>query len=148
MNILAMQDQQRMAEVTFLALVIWREARGESDECITAVAFSILNRVDNPAWWGKDLLEVLFKKWQYSSMTNPKDKQLTTWPRKYEPSWVRCLDIACKVIDHDVKNTVNGADSYHDTSVKPKWATPDKFVKQIDHILFYNTDFDHEANNV
>src|SRR3990172_10413739 len=63
----------------YLALAIWREARGEPQLGRTAVGYSILNRVARPSWWGRTVDEVITKKWQYSSLTDPRDKQLPRW---------------------------------------------------------------------
>ena len=132
-------------EKVFLALVIWREARGESYEGKAAVASSIMNRVARPSWWGNDVLSVVFKKWQYSSMTDPKDIQLTTWPQKHAPDWVECLQAASNAVDGILKNPVPGADGYYDISIPPpKWATTETFVKQIGRLRFHNLDHDIE----
>ena len=88
------RDWNAMTSFAFLALAIWREARGASMQAKIAVAYSILNRVERPSWWGNDVLSVLFKKWQYSSLTDPKDRQLTTWPSTSDPSWYDCLSVA------------------------------------------------------
>jgi N-acetylmuramoyl-L-alanine amidase len=139
-------DVHLCVDVTFLALVVWREARGESRESQAGVACSILNRVDRPSWWGTTILSVVTKKWQYSSMTDPHDRQLTTWPREGDVSWETCLQVALGVIDGRIKTAVPGADSYYDVSIPaPKWATPQTFVGQVGKIRFYNTDHDHEA---
>lgn len=137
-------ELQRTSDIFYLALVVWRESRGEGSECMTAVAFSIMNRVKNPKWWGKDVTSVVTKKWQYSSMTDPNDRQLTTWPG-LDPWWEQALQIASDVYDEKVPNPVPGADSYFDISIpNPNWATADKFVKQVGRIKFYNLDSDHE----
>ena len=143
-------NQQEHADKTFLALTIWREARGEPDEAKTAVAYCVLNRVDRPTWWGKDVMSVVFKKWQFSSMTDPKDPQLTTWPQSTDSSWPKCLSIACRAYDRALENPVIGADSYYDISLDkigkaPKWATEETFVRQIGKIKFYNLDKDVET---
>jgi len=129
---------QDYADKAFLALTLWREARGESIEVRIAIAFVILNRVKNPGWWGKDIMSVLFKKWQFSSLTDPKDKQLTTWPAKEDKQWQECLKIACDILDGQIKNPIFHADSYYDISIPaPKWATPNSFIKQIGRVRFY-----------
>jgi spore germination cell wall hydrolase CwlJ-like protein len=139
-------DVHLCVDVTFLALVVWREARGEPRECQAGVACSILNRVDRSSWWGKSILSVVTKKWQYSSMTDPHDRQLTTWPREGDPSWEACLQIAFGAIDGRIKSSWPCADSYYDVSIPaPTWATPETFVGQIGRIRFYNTDHDVEA---
>ncbi len=135
------------SERVFLALALWREARGESFVAQTAVAHSILNRVARPSWWGHTVQEVLFKKYQYSSLTDPRDPQLVTWPRGTEQSWADCLRIAAGCMDGTIANPVPGADSYHDTSISaPPWATPACFVAQIGKLKFYDVDRDAETS--
>jgi len=136
-----------MDDKVFLALDVWREARNQTLLGQTAVAYSVLNRVARPSWWGSDIMTVLFKKWQYSSLTDPKDRQLTTWPVK-DSVWKQCLNVACDAISGVSGNPVPGADSYWDDSISaPKWATPDKFVRKIGQLNFYNVDMDHEVSH-
>jgi spore germination cell wall hydrolase CwlJ-like protein len=138
-------NQQDYADRTFMALCVWREARGASAAAQGRVAHCIMNRVKRPAWWGRDIMSVIFKKWQFSSLTDPNDRQLTTWPKSDDKSWIQCLKVACGVIDGVLPNPVPGADSYFDTSIQaPYWATPETFVRQIDNIRFYNLDKDVE----
>ena len=140
---------KRAAEITLLGLVVWREARGESLECRRGVAWSVLNRVMRPAWWGRDLLSVIRKKWQYSSMTDPKDPQLTTWPAADDRSWWECLEVAADVIDGRAVHPAPGADSYHDISIPaPSWAAQARFVRQIGRVRFYDVDHDFERQAV
>lgn len=136
-------DLQKSADRTFLALAVWREARGETKEVQAGVAHVILNRVKRPSWWGRDVMSVVFKKWQFSSMTDPRDRQLTTWPSTDDPSWRRCLSIACASIDGDLPNPVPGADHYYDISIPPpKWAAAARFVSQIGKVRFYDLERD------
>lgn len=130
----------RAADTVFLALIIWREARGESTECKEAVAGCILERVRRPGWWGRDIMGVLFKKWQFSSVTDPKDRQLTTWPVPSDPSWLQCLDIADKAVSGKLVHPAPGADSYFDISIiDPIWAVKETFVRKIGRMKFYDT---------
>ena len=133
------------ADITFLALTVWREARGEGSEGKLAVAKCILNRVQKPGWWGKDIMSVVFKKWQFSSLTDPKDPQLTTWPKSDDKAWIESLDIAEKALTWTTGHPAPGADSYYDISISPpKWATDNCFVKQLGRLRFYNVDIDLE----
>jgi N-acetylmuramoyl-L-alanine amidase len=130
---------QPSADRTFLALTIWREARGESAKCKLAVGYSIVQRVKLRRWYGDNLSTVLFKKWQYSSLTNPKDVQLTT-------SWQDSLYAASTAMAGEKPNPAPGADSYFDESIDPpSWAKPDDFVLQIGRIKFYDLNKDYEA---
>lgn len=139
-------------EIAFLALVIWREARGETREAKLAVAHTVINRVNNPAWWGSDVVSVLRKKWQYSSVTDPRDKQLTNWPGTSDKVFEECLEIAEKVIKGNYTPPLPGIDSYYDDSLKgdliPDWARkyPKRRVGKIGRLNFYNLDCDIEKN--
>lgn len=138
-------NQQDYADRAFAALTVWREARGESAAAQSGVAHCIMNRVRRPSWWGRDIMSVVFKKWQFSSLTDPQDRQLTTWPRTDDPSWTMSLNITCAVLDGTLPNPVPGADSYYDTSIQaPYWATPETFVGQFGRIRFHNLDRDIE----
>ena len=135
-------------DIVFTALVLWREARGEPTVGKVAVVHSILNRVHRPKWWGKTLMEVLFKRLQYSSVTDPNDKQLVIWPVK-NPLWEECKTISYDVIYGKLANPVPGADSYHDISIpSPYWAESKMFVKQIGRLKFYNVDLDYEKREI
>jgi spore germination cell wall hydrolase CwlJ-like protein len=142
-------DIQRITDTFLLALVVWREARGEPHDCRVAVACSILNRVKRPSWWGSDVQGVVTKKWQYSSMTAPNDPQLTKFPARSDTTWLDCMTIADDVLRGRVVPPFPGADSYHDISIPaPNWATPAAFVGQLGRIRFFNLDNDVEANAV
>jgi hypothetical protein len=128
-------------EVCLLALVIWREARGESYDARIAVGCSIRNRVKHPKWWGNDYVSVITKKWQYSSMAASGDPQLMTYPQARDHIFEECLNIASLVYDDTYNSPVAGADSYYDDSIPPpKWATADLFVAKIGRLNFYNVD--------
>jgi len=137
---------QESANLTFLALTVWREARGEPFHGKLGVAFSIMNRVKRPAWWGNDLQGVVFKRWQYSSMTDPKDPQVTKWPLSGDPAWQECLEVAEMAILGAIPSPVDGADSYFDLSIPaPKWANEENFVCAIGRLRFHDVDKDHES---
>ena len=139
-------NAREACDLVFLALVTWREARGEPHEAKLAVAHSIMNRVHRPTWWGRDVVSVTTKKWQYSSMTDPRDPQLSTWPAPAEDSWLECLEVAELVLEDKVRNPVPGADSYFDTSIAPPpWTKGARFVAQLGRLRFYDVDHDHEA---
>lgn len=141
-----------LCDVFYLALVIWREARGASSDAQTAVGWSVMNRVQRPGWWGKTLDEVVTKKWQYSSIAAPGDPQLILWPKLADPSWLAVLGIAHEILYGDSANNVfPGADSYYDSSIAaPKWATPETFCGSVtsphgNTLRFHDVDQDYEA---
>lgn len=130
-------------EQAMLALLVWREARGEVRQAKIAVAFSVLNRVDNPKWWGTSLGAVIAKKWQYSSMAAPGDPNLIQYPLPHDLSFQDSMSAVNAVLTGTVRNPVPGADSYFDVSISPPaWAKPEQFVQQVGAFRFFNTDGD------
>ena len=130
-------------EHALLALLVWREARGELHPAKVAVAFSVLNRVAQPKWWGTTLGAVIAKKWQYSSMAAPGDPNLIQYPLPQDLSFQDALYAVNRVLAGAEKNPVPGADSYYDTSIPaPSWAKPEQYVGQVGAFRFYNTDGD------
>ena len=132
-------SQQQAVNLTFLSLTIWRESRGESTEAQLAVAYSILTRVARGGWWGTDILSVIGKKWQYSSMAAPGDPQLIVWPQSNDPSWDACLNAAQAALTGTPPNPAPGADSYYDDSINPPgWAqAPAMRVAKIGRLNFW-----------
>jgi hypothetical protein len=139
-----------MWERAFMALTLWREARGEPFEARVAVAGTVMNRVDRPSWWGRDVISVLRKKWQYSSLTDPKDRQLTKWPEATDAIMEECLFIAHHVIGRtgSINGPLRGADSYFDISIPaPYWTKGARFCGQIGRLKFYDVDRDWEEED-
>lgn len=137
-------------EIALLALTIYREARGELHDAKICVAHTVMNRVNKPGWWGNDIITVLTKKWQYSSLTDPHDRQLTTWPKTDDDAFEECLTVAERVVTGVYNSPLKGIDSYYDDSLqgdtRPKWAKehPERFVGKIGRLNFYNLDQDVE----
>lgn len=128
-------------ERALLALLIWREARGEMHKTKVAVCYSVLNRVKNPKWWGTTLGAVIAKKWQYSSMAAPGDPNLIQYPLPQDLSFQDCLLVVNAVIAGIENNPVEGADSYWDNSIsRPRWATDTNFIGKVGAFSFHNTD--------
>jgi spore germination cell wall hydrolase CwlJ-like protein len=89
--------------VNLLALVTWREARGEGPDGMRAVAHVIKNRA---LAWKKDIVQIITDRLQFSSMTTPGDSQLIAWPQENDQRFEMALQIAEKVFDgEDVDNT-------------------------------------------
>ena len=138
-------DAAYWSDIIFLALTVWREARGEPYVAKLAVAYSILERVAHPKWWGSDVMSVVSKRLQYSSMTHAGDPNLIVWPQASDPSWSDSVISAIAATIKGAPNPVTGADSYFDTSIEPPaWAKPEQFVAQIGRLRFYNLDRDYE----
>lgn len=135
-------------EVSLLALTIWREARGEPRAAKVALACSVMNRVRRPCWWGTDVVSVIEKRWQFSSLTDPRDPQLVRWP-PYDGTFRECLEVASLALAGLLANPVPGADSYHDTSIAPpSWTAKARGCGQVGRLVFYDVDHDYEREVV
>lgn len=139
-------DAITLTEHFYLALTVWRESRGASHEAQLAVAYSILNRVNRPSWWGHTLDEVVTKKWQYSSLAAPGDPQLIVWPHLSDGSWLAAIKVAEAALEGTEANPVPGADSYYDDSITtPKWVVGARDCGKLDRLHFYDVDHDYEV---
>ena len=129
-----------MSDVALLALVIWREARGESPDGQLAVGCSIRNRVNQPGWWGHDYHSVILKPWQYSSF-NRNDPNSEKWPVDGSQSETSCLSAASAVIVGNTPDLTDGATHYYDSSIGfPKaWGKEEDWQNtlNIGHLHFW-----------
>lgn len=104
-----------------LALVIWREARGEPYPGKIAVAAVIRNRVQAthlPDQWD----EIIERKWQFSSITAPGDPMLIQWPHENDESWIDSMNVAEGVFSGMTQDNTGGATLYANLNVcNPPW---------------------------
>jgi len=115
---------EQVYEVFLLALVIWREARGESLPAKLGVAWVVRNRVQRPGWWGKDWISCVLKPFQFSSF-NATDPNAVRWPSPLDTSWEASLQIAADVYAGRGQDPTSGAVYYFDRSLDnnpPAWA--------------------------
>ena len=102
-----------------LALVVWREARGEGRDGMRAVAHVIRNRVEAahlPDQWDN----VIEAKWQFSSLTAPGDSQLVIWPRSPDPAFDEAMEIAELIFAGNDFDLTNGAHFYANLDLVPE----------------------------
>jgi N-acetylmuramoyl-L-alanine amidase len=106
-----------LTDQELLALVMWREARGESFEGRRAVGWTVKNRVAKPSWWGHDYHSVILKAWQFSSF-NTNDPNETKWPAEDDQIFEACYDEAgCLLDGADYQDLSDGATHYYDRSI-------------------------------
>lgn len=125
-------------EIWLLALLLWREARNQQPDAITAVACSVRNRVLSPRWWGTTWTDVILCPEQYSSF-NAGDPNATKFPTSTDSVIGTCYSIASAVYN-GAADTVDGAQSYFDLSLAddpPSWAESMTFVCQVGAFKFY-----------
>lgn len=137
-----------MYERVLWALTIWREASNQPHEARVAVAHAIKNRVDRPSWWGRNIIEVLTKREQFTSInTATNDPNLRRWPVYGDKVFLECLDIVEGVVMGVYGPVFKGADSYYDDSIPaPYWAKkhPERYLGKSGAFIFYNMDQDIE----
>ena len=92
--------------IALLAICTWREARGEGQEGMRAVAHVIRNRVH--AGWG-DWDDVITKKNQFSSISLAGDSQLLVWPDDDDASFRLVFEMCKSVLSGLDDDVTNGA---------------------------------------
>ena len=135
---LGMADPKEICDTFYLALTIYREARGEPLAAKIGVAWTVLNRVAHPTWWGNSIDAVVSKRYQYSSLTDPADKQLTKWPVLTDVAWQNCLQCAIECLNGTLADPTSGATHYYDDSITaPYWVTGAKYCGKLGRLNFY-----------
>lgn len=110
--------------VAALAMIGYREARGEGDEGIRAVMHVVRNRVNSG--WG-DWDKVITAKNQFSSFTVLGDSQTIVWPTKPNALFDTCMQLATVVYGGNDPDPTNGAVYYYN----PQTATSQWFLDNI-----------------
>lgn len=106
-------------------LVTYREASGEGNDGMRAVAWVIWNR--SKKGWG-DLYHVIVGKNQFSSMTILGDPATIRWPLPTDQVWLACGGIVENICSEvDDSDPTNGAVYYYN----PQTATSNWFVENI-----------------
>lgn len=122
--------------VRAVAATIWGEARGESSEGMLAVGCVIRNRVLNPGWWGEDWSSVCTAAKQFSCWWDRQGERVRCVDET-DARFVKCLEIAKKIISGEAKDVTDGADHYHTGAVSPSWSKGVNPIKVIGSHRFF-----------
>jgi len=111
--------------VDIAARTIWGEARGCGKAGMSHVMNVIVNRAQNPRWWGSDIVSVCQHPFQFScwNVSDPNhDKLLVV--SDTDPEFAIALDLAAKGIAGSLPDFTLNADSYFALSEPspPDWA--------------------------
>jgi len=112
----------------------WGEARGCGASGMQRVINVIVNRADNPRWWGTDLVSVCLAPEQFSCR-DADDKNLPQLlaVTDTDPQFRIALALAAQAVNGTLKDLTNGADSYYaGNSLVPDWAKG-KLTTMIDN---------------
>lgn len=102
-----------LEDLTYLAMNIYYEARGEREECQYLVAAVTMNRVNDPRW-PNTLKEVILSPRQFS-WTNGKVPVVTD-----DKAWTLSLHIAQQTVEGFTEG-MSPSLWYHTHSVDPSW---------------------------
>ncbi|WP_217907158.1 cell wall hydrolase [Massilia sp. BJB1822] len=130
-----------------LARTLWGEARGEGSAGMEAVACVVLNRVKRQTYWGKSVIEVCRKPYQFSCW-NQNDRNYAAM-LKLDANAAELADayaIAGRAIANVLSireafsDSTNGATHYHARTLSPlpRWARGHATCARIGNHLFYN----------
>lgn len=125
--------------VDIMARTLWGEARGEGLPGITAVACVIMNRANNPRWWGTNVVEVCQKPWQFSCWNeNDPNRPKLLAVTSADPQFALCLQTATNAIAGALADPTGNADSYFDISIPPpNWANGADRIYAVGDLRFY-----------
>lgn len=145
-------DAENQDETVLMAMNIYAEARGESDEGKSAVGQVVYNRVHGTksngkhvTWWGSDIKGVICQKYQFSWLNNRNSREYKNAVAADEASWETCYRYAQMTLaGGGIANlTKNGkiSDGYCNLSqCSPDWATADAKIAKIGSHTFFTTE--------
>jgi len=100
----------RIEDQFLLALTMWRENRGGGSSGMQSVANVILNRAAQKA---TDAYTECTRRLQFSSITAPKDPELSLWPNDGDPQWEMALAMAELAAQGGLQDLTGGATLYY-----------------------------------
>lgn len=97
------------ADEFMLAIVLYREARGEGRTGMLAVGCVVRNRVDkrHSTYYAECV-----KPWAFSSITAKGDSQLIVWPKESESEWQTAQLLAQGILSGAIQDITGGATLY------------------------------------
>lgn len=117
--------------VDILARTMYGEARGEGAAGMAAVGHVVFNRVDARSWWGRDVVGVCHKPWQFSCWNeNDPNRARVLAVGGADPTFRRACDIAAALTEAQAAgqrsrdDPTDGATHYYAPRIvaRPRWA--------------------------
>lgn len=91
-----------------MALCVWKEARGEGNEGMEAVAYVILSRAK--AWYSHTAEAVhaaVYAKNQFTSMSVPSDPEFSLMPHPNDPQYAYCDTLCTSLLSNADDSAAN-----------------------------------------
>lgn len=124
-------------ELDLFVKTVWAEARGEGFNGMLAVAEVIVNRVKSERSWGNSLTEVVHQRKQFScwNQRDPNRRKIERVSEK-DKDYVLAKQACLQALKGT--NVTQGANHYHTTRVRPRWAKGASLLTQIGKHKFYH----------
>lgn len=123
-------------EKALLAILMWREGRGEPLECRIGMGCTVRTRVQAPGWWGSTWVGVMLKPEQYSCF-NPNDPNAAKLPSESDPQFQECMAAADGIHSGITSDPTRGATHYYSGTEEPYWAENAEHLVDIGITHFY-----------
>ena len=135
-----MVDIDNIDDVGILARTLWGEARGEGEIGMKAVACVIMNRANDPKWWGDTPRKVCLKEFQFGCWNaNDPNHQKMLDVSESNAAFLVAENIATLAIAGNLQDITNNANSYYAASSPiPKWAVGVTPCATIGHHIFFH----------
>lgn len=122
-----MVDLDQFTVTEIMARTIWGESRSEGLPGMVAVANVIMNRANNPKWWGNGVKDVCLKPYQFSCWNhNDPNFKLITDPLLRCNTYTTAIDIARLAEAGLLKDNTDGSNHYFATTMPheliPDWS--------------------------
>jgi N-acetylmuramoyl-L-alanine amidase len=101
----------KMDDRDLFALCVWREARGEGEDGMRAVAHVIKNRVGYPGF-GLTLYDVIMGRNQFTSMSVSSDPEYSLQPKSDDLQFTFCQNLIPSILDNSDQDITKGAHYY------------------------------------
>ena len=126
-------------DTEYMARTLWGEARGENKDGQIAVGHVIKNRSDKKTWYGKTIMDVCLKKWQFScwNENDPNRKKILALSLD---DLEEQIDVASGVISGHYVDPTHGSTHYYAKSMPkpPKWAVGKEPALVLGNHYFFN----------
>lgn len=137
-----MSDTDSLSDQQILAMTCWGECRSGGEEGMTSVANVIVNRANNPGWWGTDIRSVCLAPEQFSCWNgnDPNRSQMLALTPE-SPQFPLALSIADQAIAGTLVDITNSSTYYYAASMPkpPKWAIGKTPAATIAGQIFFNS---------
>jgi spore germination cell wall hydrolase CwlJ-like protein len=127
--------------VDTLARTIWGEARNQGYDGMYAIACVVMNRVNNPTWWGDTIVNVCTKPFQFSCwLPNDPNRPKLIAVTNSDPQFATALGIAATAANGTLVDITNGSTHYFNLLMPhaPEWASGRTPTKIIGTHAFFN----------